>query len=165
MAKKKTPLAKAHPLSEETSEFIEEMGVTFEKTGMPRMAGRILGFLLISDPPTQSLGQLAETLGTSKASISTMSTLLVNGGFIKRVGVSGDRRDFLSLKVGTFEDLVTRQIHDMMAFRKILAKAVAILEKEKRADNHHLHEFLDLYDFLRKKMPEMLAQWQREKKT
>ncbi|MBN8215413.1 MAG: MarR family transcriptional regulator [Spirochaetes bacterium] len=161
---KKKPAPRSPAVTAEASEFIEEMGLTFEKTGMPRMAGRILGHLLICDPPTQSLDQMGQALGASKASISTMSKLLLNGGFIKRVGVSGDRRDYLTLKVGTFEDIVTRQIHDMMSFRKILAKALAILEKEKRTDTHHLHEFLELYEFMRKKMPEMLAQWQRERK-
>ena len=30
--------------------FIEDIGLYFEQMGLPRMAGRILGALLISDP-------------------------------------------------------------------------------------------------------------------
>ena len=40
--------------------FVEEAGIVFEQTGLPRMAGRIFGWLLICDPPHQSTDQLAE---------------------------------------------------------------------------------------------------------
>ena len=42
--------------------FVEEVGLLFEHAGLPRMAGRILGWLLICDPPHQSPGELAEVL-------------------------------------------------------------------------------------------------------
>ena len=34
--------------------FIEDIGLYFERLGMPRMAGRILGVLLISEASTSS---------------------------------------------------------------------------------------------------------------
>jgi len=38
--------------------FIEDIGLFFEQLGLPRMAGRILGVLLISDPPAQSIDDI-----------------------------------------------------------------------------------------------------------
>jgi len=38
----------------EEKHFVEEVGIFFEQTGMPRMAGRILGWLMISNPPHQT---------------------------------------------------------------------------------------------------------------
>ena len=35
----------------EEKHFVEEVGIFFERTGMPRMAGRILGWLVISARP------------------------------------------------------------------------------------------------------------------
>ena len=46
----------------EVERFVEEVGIFFEQQGMPRMAGRILGCLLISDSPHQTTGELAEAL-------------------------------------------------------------------------------------------------------
>ena len=40
-------------LRDEERNFVEDVGVVFEKTGLPRMAGRMFGWLLISDPPYQ----------------------------------------------------------------------------------------------------------------
>lgn len=34
--------------------FIEDVGLLLEESGLPRMAGRILGLLLICNPPHQS---------------------------------------------------------------------------------------------------------------
>ena len=56
----------------EKKRFIEEVGLLFEQTGLPRMAGRILGWLLIANPPHQTTSHLTEALLASKASISTV---------------------------------------------------------------------------------------------
>ena len=66
----------------EETHFIEDIGLYFERLGLPRMAGKILGVLLISDPPAQSITEIGEKLNASKSSISTMSRLLLE--------VSGD---------------------------------------------------------------------------
>ena len=42
--------------------LVEEFGIAFEQTRFPRMAGRIVGWLLISDPPYQSAEQLVDAL-------------------------------------------------------------------------------------------------------
>ena len=67
----------------EEKHFVEEVGLFFEQSGMPRMAGRILGWLLISDPSHQTTSELAEVLLASKGSISTMTRLLIRIGLIE----------------------------------------------------------------------------------
>ena len=39
----------------EEKHFVEDISLYFEQMGLPRMAGRVLGVLLICDPPAQSL--------------------------------------------------------------------------------------------------------------
>ncbi|HUM37248.1 MAG TPA: MarR family transcriptional regulator, partial [Anaerolineae bacterium] len=60
----------------EKRHFIEDISLYFEQMGIPRMAGRILGVLLISNPPEQSIMDLCETLQASKSAISTSTRLL-----------------------------------------------------------------------------------------
>ena len=47
--------------------FIEDIGLYFERLGMPRMGGRILGVLLISEPEAQSITDIAAKLNASKS--------------------------------------------------------------------------------------------------
>ena len=43
--------------------------------------------MLICDPPAQSAGELADVLGASKGSLSTMTRLLIQVGLIERAGL------------------------------------------------------------------------------
>src|SRR5712692_9981760 len=73
--------------------FVEEMAVTFEADGLPRMAGRIFAFLLVCRPPEQTAASLAHELDASGGSISTMVRLLVGAGLVERVSRAGVRAD------------------------------------------------------------------------
>jgi DNA-binding MarR family transcriptional regulator len=74
--------------------FIEEMAMTLEMySRLPRTAGRIYALLLVSDRPYMSQAELADALGVSLASVSTMARRLVDGRMIERVAVPGERRD------------------------------------------------------------------------
>ena len=74
-------------------QFVERMGLLCEREGMPRGAGRLFGFLLVSDR-AYSLDELTEKLQASKASMSTNARMLESLGMIERVSSLGDRRDF-----------------------------------------------------------------------
>ncbi|HYF62461.1 MAG TPA: MarR family transcriptional regulator, partial [Herpetosiphonaceae bacterium] len=81
----------------EQMEFVERVALTYERSGLPRIAGRILGWLLICDPPAQTAGELAAALGASKGSISTMTRMLVSMGLIEHTSKRGDRRDYFHI--------------------------------------------------------------------
>ena len=66
--------------------FVEDVGLLLEQGGILAWPGRIVGWLLICDPPHQSTSQLAQVLGASKASISTMTRLLIQMGLVEQVG-------------------------------------------------------------------------------
>ena len=66
------------------SEFIEKFGMVAEQDGFPRIAGRMMGFLLLNEGP-YTLDELAEELQISKTSASTNARLLEGHGVIERV--------------------------------------------------------------------------------
>lgn len=84
----------------EERHFIEDIGLFFEQMGMPRMAGRMLGYLLISDPEAQSVTDITQALQTSKSSISIMARLLVENGLIERVASPMPWWDYYRFKPG-----------------------------------------------------------------
>lgn len=69
------------------------MGQLAEGEGLPRIAGRLLGVLML-DAQRCGLDELALELRVSRASISTNVRLLQRMGFIERITVPGDRRDY-----------------------------------------------------------------------
>lgn len=74
-------------------QFVETMGLLWETEGLPRIAGRLIGFLIVQAEPV-SLDHMAAALGVSKASVSTDARRLEQLGLVSRVSRPGDRKDY-----------------------------------------------------------------------
>lgn len=79
-------------MTEARDHFIEQMGVILQAEGMPRIAGQILGYLIVEGAP-RTLGEMTEALRISKGSASTNARLLERIGSVRRVSVLGQRQD------------------------------------------------------------------------
>ncbi len=77
--------------------FVERVGRYWEGWGQPRTAGRMLGWLMICDPPEQSSADLASALAVSAGSVSTTTRQLQQIGLIERVTFPGDRASYFRL--------------------------------------------------------------------
>jgi DNA-binding transcriptional regulator GbsR (MarR family) len=95
--------------------FIEMMGRHFEEEGVPRIAGRLFGLLMLVERDS-TLDELAETLKVSKGSVSSNARLLEDWGVAERVTRPGDRRDYYRIAPDMSERLVSRQIERMQLF-------------------------------------------------
>jgi DNA-binding transcriptional regulator GbsR (MarR family) len=104
--------------------FIELMGRHLEEEGMPRIAGRLMGALLLNPKPA-TLDGLAQQLGVSKASISSNARLLENHGIATRVTLPGDRRDFYQISSNAEERSLRRQLerHQLLLERLRVGRA------------------------------------------
>ena len=81
---------------EAVSAFIEQMGLSSEADGLPRIAGRMWGFFIIHGGPV-SFAELADRLKVSRGSISTNARILRDLGIIERITLPGDRQDYYQL--------------------------------------------------------------------
>ena len=84
----------AGKMTQAQRELVEEFGLLYEEMGSTRMCGRVGGWLLLCDPPVQSLTEIAEGLGVSKAAVSGAARLLLQNHVVERVGEPGQRGDF-----------------------------------------------------------------------
>lgn len=105
--------------------IIERMGLIAEADGLPRIAGRIFGFLLLTPAPC-SLEAIAEALGVSRASVSTDTRRLAEVGLLERVGFPGDRRDYYTLSPNGFRRMIERRIASIETFHQMLLDARAL---------------------------------------
>ena len=78
------------------TDFVERMGLFWETEGLPRIAGRLFGFLVLQREPC-SLDAMATALGVSKASVSTDVRKLERVGLVERHARPGDRRDYYAV--------------------------------------------------------------------
>jgi len=144
-------------------QFTEEMGIFFEKTGFPRMAGRIWGWLLVCDPPEQTAAQIAEALQASRGSISTMTRLLQVWG-VERVGVPGKRGGFYRIKTGSFVKLLHTEAGMFSEIRSLAERGLEALENEPPEVRERLIEGRDLFAFIEKEYPLLIDKWLQQRK-
>lgn len=143
--------------------FIEESGLLFEMVGLPRMAGRIFGWLLISDPPHQSPGELVDVLQASKGSISTTTRLLVQIGLIERISLPGQRRDYFQIKPNAWSQLTKQRLAQITAFRKLAERGLELLDGGDPQLQQRLEEMRDMHAFCEQELPMMIARWEQQR--
>ncbi len=149
----------------EEKHFIEDCGLFFERWGLPRMAGRILGWLLICDPPHQSPGDLAQVLQASKGSISMMTRLLTQEGLVELIGLPGERRDYYRLRSGAWMQLMSDRLAVVSAIHLLAERGFKLLAGRNPSLRERLEEMHDLYSFIECELPALLERWEEERRS
>lgn len=142
--------------------FVEEFGLIFESVGLPRMSGRIFGWLLISDPPQQTASDLAEVLQASKGSLSTMTRLLIQIGLIERVSLPGERRDYFQIKPYAWSQMTKQRMAQITAFRQLAERGLELVAENPPQLKTRLQEMRDIHLFWERELPLLDERWQHE---
>ncbi|MGB1262571.1 MAG: GbsR/MarR family transcriptional regulator [Cognaticolwellia sp.] len=128
-------------MSAKPETFIEGMGVVAQADGLPRIAGRLIGVMVLEQGPF-SFSDLAIKLGVSRASISTNTRLLENMGVIERTGKAGDRQDYFQLA----DDPYVKLLHGLV-FRMNKAKKLVDSTRKNLSDGAQQQRLQALQDF------------------
>ena len=140
-------------------QFIEQVALHLEASGLPLMAGRLLGLLLISNPPAQSSRQLIEQLSASKGSISTNTRLLMRMALVEKVAVPGSRSTHFQVQPGAWEKLMEQQMEHITNFRALLDEGLALIDTSPPPLRRRLEDTRDFYAFFEQEFPQLLHRW------
>jgi DNA-binding transcriptional regulator GbsR (MarR family) len=147
----------------EKKHFIEDISLYFEQMGLPRMAGRILGVLLVADPPEQSLNDLCEVLQASKSAISTTSRLLTEMGLIERVPSAKPRESAFQFKAGGWLVFMRMRLRLMASLHQIAEQGLELLKDEPPALRERLQEAHDMFSLIEQEFPVLLERIEAER--
>jgi DNA-binding transcriptional regulator GbsR (MarR family) len=147
----------------EKKHFIEDISLYFEQMGLPRMAGRVLGVLLVCDPPEQSLNDLCEVLQTSKSALSTTTRLLTEMGFIERVPSSKPREVAFRFKAGGWVVFMRMRLRLMASLHQIAEQGLMLLKEEPPALRERLQEAHDMFSQIEQELPALLRRIENER--
>jgi len=103
-----------------------------DQDGLPMIAGRVLGWLMICDPPEQSAAQIAEAIGASRASLTNNLRLLGSVGFVRQITKPGDRTVYYHVDDNAWETVVRRQIASLASFGDILRDGLTVTGRSAR---------------------------------
>lgn len=142
----------------QTANFIERMGLALESDGLPRIAGRIFGLLLISED-AYSLDHLAAELRVSKGSVSTNARLLEQRGIVERICRPADRRDYYRVRPDLFTHTMAQRLARWQRLHEAIGAARSSLPIRSRPVLERLEEYEAAYTFMSQVIGDALARW------
>jgi DNA-binding transcriptional regulator GbsR (MarR family) len=107
--------------------YVERVGRFWEAGTGSRTAGRMLGWLMISEPAFQSSADLVEMLGVSAASVSTQIRQLEQLGFVERVTFPGDRARYYQLRERVWLRVMEEELNRIVELRKVAEAASNVM--------------------------------------
>ncbi|HZL65633.1 MAG TPA: MarR family transcriptional regulator [Thermoleophilia bacterium] len=145
--------------------LVEEFGLLYEDMGGTRMAGRMSGWLLLCDPPVQSLTQIADGLGVSKAAVSTAARSLLQAGVVERVSEPGARGDYYRSLPGPMETVLG--VNHALTLKSLVDRGLELVADKDQTQSNYilLGEISAFLAFLEGEIPGLLARWNEHRKA
>ena len=153
--------SRAGVMDEAIRHFVEDAGVHFESYGIPRMAGRIFGYLLVCNPPHQSGVQLAAALQVSKGSVSATLDLLQRIGMLERVPVPGQRSKYFRIATNPIESVMRSKVQALRDTRRLVEHGLELLADRPAAQRSRLAQMLDAYVYFERELPAMFDRYRQ----
>jgi len=145
-------------------QFVESMGRYFERYGLARIGGRIIGLLMVADHPL-SLDEIATRLQVSRASVSTNIRLATANDLAELVTFPGDRRDYYRMIDDAWGHGMHAEIAAIPALRRIAERGLAALGPGETAAREQLEEMIDFCDFAMEERRGVLERWQSRREA
>jgi hypothetical protein len=141
-------------------QYAEDAALILESLGMPRAQGKLLGWLLVCDPPQQSSADLASALDLSAGSVSTGARMLANAGLIRQVAIPGKRGKVYEM----IEDAMTRSVQDdrTRIMRELMDRGLDVVGGEDVPRAGRLRRTRDFYAFVERELPALIERFHAE---
>jgi len=150
----------------ERNKFIEESGILFETMGMTRMAGRIIGYLMITDKEMVSFEELTQVLQASKSSISTNVKACTMVGFIKPITQPGDRKTYYMLSPDiSWAGMFRKRAEQLTVLNAMFLKGLQLRSNPKDKTSEWLFKASEFYEWVEKEFPALMDKWDEYMKS
>lgn len=151
-----------HETKSDIMSYVEQWGMLFEALGATRMMGRVLGWLLVCDPPDQTAKQIADAVGASISSVSTATRALAQSAFIERVGVHGERSIHFRVRPGMWTQLINVRMRHLGTMCELAEEGLGLLPDSGTRHRARLREIESYCSFMERELPSLLARWEKE---
>ncbi len=146
----------------ELKDYVERWGMLFEFLGGTRMMGKILGWLLVCDPPEQSASDIARAVGASAGTVSTTTRALLQAAMIERIGVPGKRSAYFRVRPGMWADLLKRRMEYGRTMGQLAEEGLGLISGSDDDAALRLREIGSYCRFVESELPVFVARWEKE---
>jgi DNA-binding transcriptional regulator GbsR (MarR family) len=140
--------------------FIEDVTRLFTPWGVPPVAARLYGYLLLCPHPV-SLDQITEDLEISKSSASVAARLLESYTLARRRSEAGTKRALYAV-ADDYEAMIRQQNQLLEALAEQLNAGAGIAAS--KTVSARLEEMADFYRLMRDAMEDAMRRWKRNRR-
>ena len=125
--------------------------------GLPPSFMRVYCWLLVCEPPEQSVADLRQALGLSAGAVSSATATLIRMGVIERISQAGDRRHWFRIQPGGWERLLRVRLQALTAMSELIDEALATAP----GPQTRLSELQDVSVWFEQRIAELLVERDR----
>jgi Predicted transcriptional regulators len=146
-------------------DFSERMSSAMTAAGFPRMPARVLMALTVADADGLTASELADQLAVSPGAISGAVRYLQTVGMVRRVSQPGSRRDLYELPHNAWYTASMRASPVYDSFLALVPIGIHAAGGAESIAGERLIELEGFYRFLQRRMPELLREWDEERRA
>jgi len=143
----------------EYRQFIEDMGDLMDDHGLPHMAGRVIGALLICPENRMSHDELVDDLQASKGAISMSTRLLLHLGIVDRISIPGHRKHYYRIHENLWDSMFLDRSDHIKQHCDVVLRALDLVRDEPIERKLQLIEMQAFFDFLLEELPGIVDRW------
>jgi DNA-binding transcriptional regulator GbsR (MarR family) len=140
-------------------ECIEKFGVFFKKAGHQSLMGRLIGYLMVANPPYKSFEEIMEFLVCSKSAVSNVLNMLMAYGFVDYISFAGNRKRYFKLNHGAWDTYFNSEIRETLVFKGLVREAMELRKQEYGDVNQGLEELYLLLETFEQEFPSIREKW------
>ena len=130
------------------------------------MAGRVLGALLLAEPPGMSSSELAEFLGVSAGSVSTATRELIRPGLVVRGSVAGTRQDYFRATFGSnLVQFLRSRMELTRRWEHLMRRGEELAAGKDPSVASQLEDVREFYAFLEAEYAGILERWEQRRRS
>jgi DNA-binding MarR family transcriptional regulator len=142
--------------------FVDQVGRHYQRHyAVPPMLGRVVGWLLICDPPAQTAAEIAESLQASRSAIGTALNMIETWGSLRRMRSPGERADRVRLVPISSQALESPAEYGALA--ALANHGLDVLHDAPSWRKARLLEMGAFAEFLLERLPALGAEWQERR--
>ena len=136
-----------------------------EQMGHAPVPGRIVAYLMLSEPPYRDFYEIQEFLKASKSTISTALNQLMQAGVVNYITFSGDRRRYFQINTKGLMSTMKQQYKQGQVINDMISEALQHRrDSEFQKFNRELKDVIDFSSYIHKGIDKMIADWEKARK-
>lgn len=147
----------------EEQQFIDRWSAILAQEGLPPVAGRLWAWLMVCEPPEQTVEEIAQAIGASRGAISGAVRMLEPSGLIIRSKRRGDRREYWRTSPDSVVHSLEAKERQTRPSLAALDAVLAALADRPAESLDRLHEARRLYSMLLSMFPALIEQFRTER--